>query len=213
MTRRQLLSRKTLAAAALVVFVGAAGASGALATPGGPQGKYVAACPTYKLVTPFTPWADAGSYYMVPSGGFEPPLQAWSLSGGASIVTGNESYFVNSKKDSHALSLPAGSSATSPSVCVSLYSPDMRVFVRNTGASSTLQVSLNYTDANGNSRTASIASLGGGSSWSLSPYVLFLWQILPVVGLDNQTWVSFTFASSGGNWQIDDFYVDPIKHH
>jgi len=31
------------------------------------------------------------------------------------------------------------------------------------------------------------------------------------VGGQGQTWVSFAFQPSGGPWQIDDFYVDPLK--
>ena len=54
--------------------------------------------------------------------------------------------------------------------------------------------------------------LRAGSSWSLSPQILFVNRIAPIVGGQGQTWVSFTFRpTTGGAWQIDDFYVDPLK--
>jgi len=45
--------------------------------------------------------------------------------------------------------------------------------------------------------------------------VLFLQNIVPLLGGNGQTWVTFSFApvGSGGSWRVDDFYVDPIKHH
>jgi hypothetical protein len=71
---------------------------------------------------------------------------------------------------------------------------------------------LNYTDRRGAARTAVVGTLRAGSSWSLTPQIMFLSHVAPVVGGHGQTWVSFTFKpTSGGAWQVDDFYVDPIK--
>jgi hypothetical protein len=167
---------------------------------------------------PFLPWLDVGSYFLAPGGSFEgADTSGWTFKGGASVVAGNESYHVSGASDSRSLALPSGSSATSSSVCVTLLSPDARAFVRNTGSLlSLLRVDLNYTDVNGKSRTATVALLPGSSSWSLSLPVLFLLDsITPIVGSGGQTWVSFTLAPIGlaGKWQIDDFYVDPLKSH
>jgi hypothetical protein len=81
----------------------------------------------------------------------------------------------------HARTLPR---ATSSLVCVTLLSPDARVFIRNTGSLlSLLRVDLNYTGASGRSRTATVGLVAGGSSWSLSLPVLFLLDsITPIVG-------------------------------
>src|SRR5581483_3115487 len=103
-------------------------------------------------------------------------------------------------------------SATSPQMCVTIHSPNIRLFSANAGSRwSTLNVSVNYTDKRGLARTMIVGALRAGSSWSLSPQIVFVNRIAPVVGAHSQTWVSFTFRpTSGGAWRIDDFYVDPL---
>jgi hypothetical protein len=212
--KEHLYSSGRIVAAALLFVIAGLAASTASAT-----GRYatVQQCPAYSMGQPFLPWLDPGSYFLAPGGSFESGTSGWTFRGGASVVSGNESYHVNGASDSRSLALPSGSSATSSSVCVTLLSPDARVFVRNTGSLlSLLRVDLNYTDANGRSQTATVGLLPGGSSWSLSLPVLFLLgSIKPIVGSGGQTWVSFTFVPTGsaGKWQIDDFYVDPLKNH
>jgi hypothetical protein len=164
-------------------------------------------------VQPFLPWHDHGTYFLAPGGAFETTPAGWTLSGGAEVVPGNEPYQVNSASDANSLSLPTGSSATSPQICVTIHSPNLRLFSTNGGSMrSLLGISVNYTDKHGVPRTASIGALRGGSSWSVSPQVQFINRIAPIVGGHGQTWVSFTFApGSAGAWRIDDFYVDPLK--
>jgi hypothetical protein len=171
-------------------------------------------CPAETIVQPFVaPWGDADSYFLAPGGSFEGNLTGWTVQGGR-LVHGNESYYVDSSKDGESLSLPSGSRATSPSICVTTQTPDLRIFVLNTGsATATLNVNMTYTNIQGRGTTVSVGSLTGSSSWSLSPQVFFLKNITPVVNSNGQTWVTFSFAPVGrtGHWQIDDFYVDPIK--
>ena len=62
---------------------------------------------------PFTAWNDSASYYLVPNGGLENGSTGWSLSGGASVVYGNEPFLPTGF---HSLSLPSGSQAVSPVV-------------------------------------------------------------------------------------------------
>jgi hypothetical protein len=167
---------------------------------------------------PFLSFGDQDSYFLAPGGNFEgspgQALNGWSTTGRVAIAkNSNESYYVGSAGDSQSLFMTAGSSATTPQICVSINTPALRVFVQNNGtANSSLAVLLNYTDQNGNAQTAQIASLSGGTSWSLSPHVRFLSNIAPIVGGQGQTSVSFSFVPSGGaSWQIDDLYIDPIK--
>jgi hypothetical protein len=175
-------------------------------------------CPSTAMVQPFaTGWGDTDSYFLAPGGSFEGSLTGWTVKG-ATVGHGNETYYVNSSKDRSSLNLPNGSQATSPSICVTTQTPDLRVFVRNTGsASATLNVNMTYTNMQGQPTTVTVGSLTGGASWSLSPQVSFLQNIMPLVNSNGQTWVTFTFAPVGknGQWQVDDFYVDPIKsqHH
>jgi hypothetical protein len=212
------LSPRTLMSIAIAAIMLAAGAGTALA--GGRPGhagssKTASDCPASTLVQPFLPWLDPGQYFLAPGGSFESSLAGWTATGGAKIVPGNESYYVNNPADTRSLSLPAGSSVTSPSVCVTLTSPDLRLFVQNTGSLlSTLRVDVNYTNLLGRPATSPVGLLIGGSKWSPSLPVLFLLNIVPQA-LKGQTWVSFTLTpiGSAGKWGVDDFYVDPLKNH
>jgi hypothetical protein len=118
------------------------------------------ACPTYPTAEPFTPWADAGDYFLGPSGSFEGSLTGWTAKGKPVIVSGNESFHVNSPSDTHSLSLPNGTALTSPSICVTLDTPDFRMFVMNTGtATSILNVNMTYTDNKGKTHMVTVAKL------------------------------------------------------
>jgi hypothetical protein len=205
-----------MAAAAVVVLAAiGAGTASAHGSAGGPGiGKYTQGCPTYSTVEPFVPWGDSGDYFLGPAADFEGSLTGWTAKGGAKIVSGNESYYVNSASDSHSLSMPKGSSVTSPSICVTLSTPDLRLFVKNSGSgSATLQINMTYTSNQGKASTVTVAqiAMAKNSSWTLSAPVLFLANIQSILSSNNQTWVTFQFVSNG-SLQIDDFYVDPIKH-
>lgn len=161
---------------------------------------------------PFQQWGDSSEYTPVPGGSFESGSVPWLLAGGAKVVSGNESSFVGSASDSHSLSLPAGSTATSPPSCTSIYHPTVRMFVQNTGtASSHLTVYALYPGLLGMVQTAKIGSLTGTGAWQPSPQVsLLLTNLLATLSLD-QTAIAFRFAPADrlGNWRIDDVYLDP----
>ena len=216
------IRRRSTSLATIATVVLAAGVVAAYTAAGAAAGRYAptansaaSVCPSQTMVQPFQRWSDSGSYFLAPGGAFEGTLTGWTAAGGAKIVAGNESYYVNSSKDKSSLYLPNGSKATSPSICVTTSTPDLRLFVLNTGsASATLNVNMTYTNNKGATSTVTVASLTGKSAWSPSPQVLFLQNITPLLNSNGQTWVTFTFAPVGtsGHWQIDDFYVDPLKH-
>ena len=81
----------------------------------------------------FSPWGDQRNYVLAPEGGFETGAQGWRLTGGARAVAGNESYNLHDAADDSSLSLPAGSSAVSPPVCMAIDTPVFRMVARNTG--------------------------------------------------------------------------------
>jgi hypothetical protein len=198
---------------AAFALVGAFGAGSGIA--GNPGSSCTVSTATLQ---PFLSFGDQDSYFLAPGGNFEgspgKALNGWSTTGRVGIAkNNNESYYVGSPSDSQSLFMTAGSSATTPQICVSHDTPALRVFVQNDGTpNSSLAVLLNYTDQNGNAQTAQVASLSGGTSWSLSPHVRFLSTIAPLVGGQGQTSVSFSFVPTGGaSWSIDDLYIDPIK--
>jgi hypothetical protein len=168
-------------------------------------------CGEAPVSTPFAQFGDGASYVPVPGGSFESTDDAWTLSGGASVVDGNESFYANDSGDTSSLSLPPGSSATSPAMCTSIYRPTLRFFVRNQGSQwSNLKVDALYRGPLGN---VGVLQLGliTGSSWTPSmrmPILASLVSTLPGAS----TSVAFRFTPMGGNgaWSIDDVYVDPI---
>ncbi len=171
------------------------------------------ACGNQPESQPFLQWGDTNEYTPVPGGSFEPGSAPWTLTGGASVVSGNETFYVSSKSDSHSLALPAGSSATSPASCTDIYHPTLRLFLRNTGSvRSHLTVDALYPGLLGGVQTAEIGSLTGSSSWEPTPQLeLLVDNLMATLSLD-QTAIAFRFApaDSLGNWRIDDVYLDPF---
>jgi hypothetical protein len=160
---------------------------------------------------PFARFGDNAAYTLVPGGDFEAGRIPWMLTGGAHVTSGNESYYVGRTGDSQSLSLPTGSSATSPASCTDIYHPTVRLFVRNTGApTSRLTVQAIYPTLLGTA-TTTLGRVAGTSAWApTSADSLFLNNLLATLSL-NQTSIAFRFlpADSTGNWRIDDVYLDP----
>src|SRR4051794_17991386 len=160
----------------------------------------------------FARWGDTANYVLMPGGSFEAGGLPWLLSGGAKATSGNETYKVHAATDSTSLALPAGSSATSPPACTSIYHPTMRFFLRNTGASTSgLKVEALYPGLLGGTQVASLAVVRGTAVWQPSPAEqLLLSNLLATLSL-NRTTIAFRFAPVDGTgaWIIDDVYLDP----
>ncbi|HEX6455438.1 MAG TPA: hypothetical protein VF009_02840 [Solirubrobacterales bacterium] len=195
--------RTLIAVAAAVLAVSAFSASAAQACnyPGAAQ--------------VFSPWGDQHSYVLAPDGGFEVGGQGWLLGGGATTVAGNESFNLNGAGDSRSLSLPAGSVAVSPPICMSIDTPIIRLFARNTGdPSSGLRVEATYSLL-GLVHTKAISTVYAGPIWAPSQQLSTVLSLSTVVGtlVPSSIQVRITPVGSGGNWQVDDLYVDPFARH
>ncbi|MDX6532537.1 MAG: hypothetical protein QOF68_281 [Gaiellales bacterium] len=175
------------------------------------------ACPD-PTTRPFLPWNDLAFYAYVPNGGFESGATGWALSGGAKVVAGNETFFVRGP-GSNSLAIPAGSSVTSPKMCVGLLSSKMRFFVKNAGSqTSRLKMQVIYGGGTGGLLggvgsilgISDVASISSGKAWQPSAEVPMLGGTLPLL----TQWVQFRFkpADSSGGWRIDDVYLDPLMH-
>lgn len=161
----------------------------------------------------FQPWGDSHSYVLAPDGGFENGGQGWALQSGAAVVDGNEGYYLNDAGDSKSLSLPGGSSVRSPSLCMSIDTPIVRMVVRNTGdPSSRLRVEGTY-ELLGLVRTKTFSTITADSSWQPSRQMSTMLTLSPLVGtlVPSAIQVRITPLDSVGEWQIDDFYVDPFS--
>ena len=164
------------------------------------------ACPS-ATSTPFAGWKDYANYAFAPDGGFESGGSGWALSGGARAVSGNEPFYVHSKLDKASLSLPRGASATSPPMCISLFSSKMRFVVRG-DAGSSVKVQIVYRGL----LSSVLGILDGGTvsaggSWKASPQIGMLGGVLPLLTSS----VSFRFTAVNGAAAIDDVYLDPMK--
>jgi hypothetical protein len=163
----------------------------------------------------FKPWGDQHSYVLAPDGGFEAGASGWSLSGGAKAVAGNESYYLNNAGDSRSLSLPVGSSAGSPPICMAIDTPVFRMFARNTGdPSSRLRVEATY-KLLGLVQTKVVNNVAAGSSWAPTQQMSTVLTLSTIVGtlIPSSIQVRITPLDSRGQWQVDDFFVDPFARH
>lgn len=163
----------------------------------------------------FKPWGDSSSYVLAPNGGFEAGGAGWALSGGAKTVEGNESFFLNDAGDTHSLALPAGSTAVSPSICMSLDTPTFRLLARNTGnTASGLRVEAVY-PLLGLIHTKTISTVYAGPDWAPSQQMSTVLTLSTIVGtlIPSSVQIRITPTGSGGAWQVDDLYIDPFARH
>jgi hypothetical protein len=160
----------------------------------------------------FKPWGDNHHYVLAPDGGFEAGGTGWSLSGGATTVAGNESFYLNDPSDQRSLSLPAGSSAVSPPICMSLDTPIFRLLARNTGdPSAGLRVEATY-KLLGLVRTKTVSTVKAGPDWAPSQQMSTVLTLSTIVGtlIPSAIQIKVTPVGSGGQWQVDDLYIDPF---
>jgi len=161
----------------------------------------------------FGPWGDQRNYVLAPDGGFEAGGSGWQLNRGAVVVEGNESYYLNDAGDSKSLSLPAGSSAVSPRVCMAIDTPSFRLVARNSGdPSSRLRVEAVY-KLLGLVRTRTAGTLRAGSAWAPTQSISTVLTLSTLVGtlIPSAIEIRFTPLDSSGQWQVDDLYIDPFR--
>jgi hypothetical protein len=161
----------------------------------------------------FRPWGDNHFYVLAPDGGFEAGGAGWALSGGAATVAGNESFFLNDPADSRSLSLPAGSSAVSPPICMSLDTPIFRLLARNTGdPSAGLRVEASY-KLLGLIRTKTLSTVKAGPEWAPAQEMSTVLTLSTIVGtlIPSSIQIRITPVGSGGQWQVDDLFIDPFS--
>jgi hypothetical protein len=192
--------RKFLATMAAVTVVLACAAASA------------AACDYRGAEQAFAQWGDNRYYVLAPDGGFEAGGSGWSLAGGATSVEGNESFYLNDAADRRSLSLPAGSSAVSPPICMSLDTPIFRLLARNTGdPNAGLRVEASY-KLLGLIRTKTVSTVRAGADWVPSQPMSTVLTLSTIVGtlIPSAIQIKITPVGSGGQWQVDDLYIDPF---
>jgi hypothetical protein len=206
-----LNTHRLLSPVALVTALGAL----ALTAPAAGAGALVASagsCPDQALSQPFLPWADPSLYTPLSDGGFEAKADGWDLRALADTVKGNEPWMAGGE-GRYALSLPAGSAATSPVLCAGVGHPTLRFFAQRTGGGrlTALRVDVLFEDATGAVNTVTIGRLGGDGGWSPSPVFVVGANLLTLLPGD-RTPLQFRFTPEGdSSWTIDDVFVDPWR--
>jgi hypothetical protein len=176
-------------------------------------GAQAASCPYAGAEKVFAPWGDYRNYVLAPDGGFEAGAKDWDLDGGAKVVAGNESFYLNNAADDTSLALPAGSSAGSPPVCMSIDTPVFRMVARNTGdSSSRLRVTASYRLL-GLLRTQTIDTVTAGSAWKPTDPHSTILTLSTLIGtlIPSAIEIRVTPLDSKGRWQVDDLYIDPFS--
>lgn len=152
---------------------------------------------------PFQQFGDKHAYYPFSNNGFESGANGWSLSGGAYVGSGNEPWYTNGW-GSRSLTLPPGASATSPSFCINLLDPSVRMFTRGSRGGN-LQIQVVFRGLTGNiTGIFNFADQDGSGAWSPSDRVS---SSLALPLLTSSAQIRVTAAS--GTWQVDDAFVDP----
>lgn len=154
--------KKTLAAA--LVAAGAATAVGPV--------NASAACVPAETTKAFAKVGDSADYSPAPGGSFENGAPGWTLTGGAKVVSGNESLGLlkgSIVPGSKSLSMPVGSTATSPEFCVDESHPYFRFMAKATSAMAGYKAVVIYRDASGATKTTQFTSSAdiswGDGSW------------------------------------------------
>jgi hypothetical protein len=160
----------------------------------------------------FQPWLDL-AYYVPAPGGYVESSAGWDLKGGARVVAGNEPWKVGGASHGNSLLLPAGSSATTGTMCVGLGHPTLRFFAkRNSGTLlHTMVVEVQFEALGGLLKSLPIGVVLSGGRWQPTLPSLVVANLLPLLP-GAQTPVRFKFTPVGrADWQIDDVYVDPWR--
>jgi hypothetical protein len=188
------------ALAALAVFAALVGSSAASAGPLLGLNNNCGA-----TTKPFAQFGDQRLYTFGTNGGLESRSTGWSLSG-SKIVSGNETYYVHSRSDANSLSLPSGSSALTPPLCMGTTSTVLRYFVSGNNSGS-LRVQVVLHGLLGNVLgIVDVASIKAGTAWQPSPPLLNLDSLLGLIGVSS---IQLKYTAVGGAFRVDDVYVDP----
>jgi hypothetical protein len=164
--------------------------------------------PVCGATTPvFAPWHDQSGYYFARNGGFESGSAAWTLTGPASVVRGNEPFGLARDGGTHSLQLGAGAGASSATCYGSTY-PAIRFLAIAVSGKPVVHVRIASYGPLGLLSTLDGGTFAPASSWAPSPKLSTLFSALsaPLAASSMKIQLSVT----GGTVRIDDLFVDPF---
>jgi hypothetical protein len=175
------------------------------------------ACPAQTTTQPFAQFGDSADYFLAPNGGLESGSDGWSLSK-ASVVNGNESFYVHSRSDRRSLSISRAGRALSPWFCVGQEHPTFRFFARQPqGAGSPdMKVYIRYITEDYRAAKDIHVDTYTGADWRAwrPSRIIDLYGNLGFSDPSSITAARVVFEvenQSGKPWQVDDLYVDPYR--
>ncbi|MGH2920404.1 MAG: hypothetical protein ACRDLS_17675 [Solirubrobacteraceae bacterium] len=151
---------------------------------------------------------DDADYVLAPDGDLEDGGAAWTLTGGAAVVQSTGGLGTGQR----ALSLPAGSSATTAPMCIGAEHRTIRFFARNDdGSDGSLRVAARFTTPGGQTESVRVGDVREGTSWSPTEAFDSIVNRM-AVAQENAMTVSWQFTPRGETrWSIDDVYIDPFR--
>src|SRR6185437_8421588 len=201
-----LFSRHTRLVAAVISALGIAVLSGA---PARAALINTDACDNAALSQPFAQFNDSNVYKLISGGSFEKGAPGWTLSHGASIVSGSEPFGATGSVGASSVYLPAGASVTSPFTCVDAAYPTFRFFARNNGLLSTVLVSVVYRlPLLGLPVAVPVGPVALSPNWGPSLPMLTA-SVLTSLLHGGTVPMAIRFTAVTGTSQIDDVFVDP----
>ena len=205
--RHLLRAAATTGVALAALAVGASTAGAGVLVASAPS------CEAQPLSKPFAPWLDLADYTPLPGGDFERSMAGWSMSGGAAVAAGNATQQVGTVADGASLAIPAGGSATSATICVGITHPTTRFFARRRSSGlrvslSSLRVDVLFELSSGTVTTLPIGSVLNDGSWQPTLPIAIVANLLTLLP-GERTPIALRFTAQGGDWSVDDVYVDP----
>jgi hypothetical protein len=183
----------------------AAIASLAVAAPASAASSGCSAPPVSRA---FLPWGDLNDYFLAHGGDFE-STSGWTFRGGAKLVSGSEPFVATGKPGKTSLSMPEGSVAVSPVLCLTPDNPSIRFFAKAAqGGAASLRGEAVVSKPT--SQVIGLGTVGGTVPWSaVEPMASGVNDVL--WDADKKVSLQIRFTAGSGAWQIDDLFVDPQK--
>lgn len=188
-------------------LIGSLAAAAALAaTAATPAHAAALTCPQEPSSRVFARWLDPSPYVAISGGSFE--QDGWTLTGGARRVPGNQPW----GEGATSLSLPAGATAVSPPVCVSIDRPTIRAFGRNTGAMlGAVHATVLVPTVLGELRLPVGVVLNPADRWAPTLPMPVLVNLLTLLGGPGHVRFELAASGPGSEWLVDDVYIDPYS--